>query len=100
MAPLQGVYVVSTKLQDNSIYDGVANIGLRPTVDGRQPALEVHLFNFAGTLYGDYIEVVFRHGLRDEIRFDSIAKLKKQIARDFDDARAWISTNGSCQSHH
>lgn len=91
LAPLQGVYVVSTKLHDGSIYDGVANIGLRPTVDGKQPALEVHLFDFTGTLYGHFIEVTFRHGLRNEIKFDSIDALKEQIASDFKDARAWIS---------
>ncbi|KAA1171686.1 bifunctional riboflavin kinase/FAD synthetase [Marinobacter salinexigens] len=98
MAPLQGVYVVSAKLEEGTIYDGVANIGLRPTVDGKQPALEVHLFDFAGTLYGQHIEVVFRHGLREEIKFDSVDALKHQIARDFDDARGWITENGSCRT--
>jgi riboflavin kinase/FMN adenylyltransferase len=93
MAPLQGVYVVSVSLRDGTMYDGVANIGLRPTVDGKQPALEVHLFDFAGTLYGHSIDVVFRHGLRDEIRFDSIDALKEQIACDIEDARAWISAH-------
>ncbi|AOY88797.1 riboflavin biosynthesis protein RibF [Marinobacter salinus] len=100
MAPLQGVYVVSTRLDDGSVYDGVANIGLRPTVDGKQPALEVHLFEFTGTLYGRHIEVVFRHGLREEIKFDSVDALKKQIACDFDDARAWIAKNGSSRVAH
>ncbi|MBW4936409.1 bifunctional riboflavin kinase/FAD synthetase [Marinobacter sp. F4206] len=100
MAPLQGVYVVSTTLDDGSVYDGVANIGLRPTVDGKQPALEVHLFDFAGTLYGRQIDVVFRHGLRDEIKFGSVDALKEQIARDFSDARAWIADNGSARAAH
>ncbi|MDK9559516.1 bifunctional riboflavin kinase/FAD synthetase [Marinobacter sp. M216] len=100
MAPLQGVYVVSTTLDDGSVYDGVANIGLRPTVDGKQPALEVHLFDFTGTLYGRHIDVVFRHGLRDEIKFSSVDALKEQIARDFSDARAWIADNGSSRAAH
>ncbi|TNE74578.1 MAG: bifunctional riboflavin kinase/FAD synthetase [Gammaproteobacteria bacterium] len=98
MAPLQGVYVVTATLEDGEVYDGVANIGLRPTVDGKQPALEVHLFDFAGTLYGQHIEVVFRHGLREEIKFDSVDALKEQIARDFDDARDWITDNGSLKT--
>ncbi len=93
MAPLQGVYVVRARLQDGSAYDGVANIGLRPTVDGKQPALEVHLLNFTGTLYGHSINVAFRHGLRDEIKFDSIDALKKQIACDIDNSLAWISAH-------
>ncbi len=95
MAPLQGVYVVAVMLADGSVYDGVANIGVRPTVDGKQPSLEVHLFDFAGTLYGQHLEVIFRHGLRDEEKFGSVDELKEQIARDFDHARAWIAENGS-----
>ncbi|MEQ9544428.1 MAG: bifunctional riboflavin kinase/FAD synthetase [Marinobacter sp.] len=95
MPALQGVYVVSASLEDGSIHDGVANIGLRPTVDGKQPSLEVHLFDFAGTLYGQHIEVVFRHGVREEIKFSSVDELKTQIARDFDSARAWIADNGA-----
>lgn len=97
-APLRGVYVVSTTLDNGSRYDGVANIGLRPTVDGKQPSLEVHLFDFAGTLYGQHLEVVFRHGLRDEEKFESVDQLKDQIARDFEDARAWIAEHGSARS--
>lgn len=100
MAPLKGVYVVSTTLDDGLTYDGVANIGLRPTVDGKQPALEVHLFDFAGTLYGRQIDVVFREALREEIKFGSVDALKEQIANDFDDARDWLSRNGSCCTAH
>ncbi|KXJ46425.1 MULTISPECIES: bifunctional riboflavin kinase/FAD synthetase [Marinobacter] len=95
MPALKGVYVVSATLEDGRVLDGVANIGLRPTVDGKQPSLEVHLFDFAGTLYGQRLDVVFRHALRDEVKFDSVDDLKEQIARDFDDARAWIAGHGS-----
>ena len=91
MPALRGVYVVGVKLDDGTTHDGIANIGLRPTVDGKQPALEVHLFDFTGTLYGQRIDVVFRHGLRDEEKFESIDALKAQIARDFDAARAWLA---------
>jgi len=90
MPALRGVYVVVATLADGRVLDGVANIGVRPTVDGKQPSLEVHLLDFAGTLYGQRIDVVFRHFLRDEVKFDSVDDLKHQIARDFDDARAWI----------
>lgn len=90
MPALRGVYVVFATLADGRVLDGVANIGVRPTVDGKRPSLEVHLLDFAGTLYGQRIDVVFRHFLRDEVKFDSIDDLKHQIARDFDDARAWI----------
>ncbi len=95
MPALRGVYVVFVTLPGGRVLDGVANIGLRPTVDGKRPSLEVHLLDFTGTLYGQRIDVVFRHFLRDEVKFDSVDDLKHQIARDFDDARAWIALNGS-----
>lgn len=100
LAPLRGVYVVDVELPDGSRRDGVANIGLRPTVDGRQPSLEVHLLDFAGTLYGQRIAVTFRHPLRDETKFDSIDKLKDQIARDFEQARVWIADHGTVANQH
>ncbi|WP_288370967.1 bifunctional riboflavin kinase/FAD synthetase [uncultured Marinobacter sp.] len=93
MPALRGVYVVRARLETGEWCDGVANIGLRPTVDGKRPSLEVHLFDFAGTLYGQHLEVVFRHGLRDEVKFDSVGELRQQIARDFDNARAWLADN-------
>jgi len=93
MPALRGVYVVRARLETGEWCDGVANIGLRPTVDGKRPSLEVHLFDFAGTLYGQHLDVVFRHGLRDEVKFDSVDELRQQIARDFDNARAWLADN-------
>jgi len=93
MPALRGVYVVRARLESGEWRDGIANIGLRPTVDGKRPSLEVHLFDFAGTLYGQHLEVVFRHGLRDEVKFDSVDELRQQIGRDFDHARAWLADN-------
>lgn len=93
MPALRGVYVVRARLETGEWRDGVANIGLRPTVDGKRPSLEVHLFDFAGTLYGQHLEVVFRHGLRDEVKFDSVDELRQQIARDFEHARAWLANH-------
>jgi riboflavin kinase/FMN adenylyltransferase len=89
--PLRGVYVVAVVLPDGSLKEGVANIGIRPTVDGKQPSLEVHLFDFAGTLYGQRLKVIFRQPLRDEVRFDSIDALKAQIQQDMQDARSWLA---------
>jgi len=93
MPALRGVYVVQAGLETGQWLDGIANIGLRPTVDGKRPSLEVHLFDFTGTLYGQHLEVVFRHGLRDEVKFDSVDELRQQIARDFDNTRAWLAEN-------
>ncbi|WP_111498186.1 bifunctional riboflavin kinase/FAD synthetase [Marinobacter bohaiensis] len=93
LAALRGVYVVRAELEDGRAFDGVANIGLRPTVDGRQPSLEVHLLDFTGTLYGQHMRVVFRHPLRDEIKFDSVDALKARIEQDFRDARTWLAAH-------
>ncbi|WP_165857636.1 bifunctional riboflavin kinase/FAD synthetase [Marinobacter sp. JSM 1782161] len=93
LAALRGVYVVRAELEDGRALDGVANIGLRPTVDGRQPSLEVHLLDFTGTLYGQHMRVVFRHPLRDEIKFDSVDALKARIEQDFRDARTWLAAH-------
>jgi riboflavin kinase/FMN adenylyltransferase len=71
--------------------DGVLNIGFRPTLGGQKPdapRVEVHLLDFAGDLYGQYIELEFVAFLREEQRFPSLDALKAQIARDIQAARA------------
>lgn len=91
-APLEGVYAVQVTGLDRS-YDAVANIGVRPTVDGKEPLLEVHLFDFDGDLYGRLLTVTFKHKIRAEQRFDSLADLRAQIVRDVEQARAWLSSH-------
>ncbi|MEL0168746.1 MAG: bifunctional riboflavin kinase/FAD synthetase [Pseudomonadaceae bacterium] len=86
--PLHGVYRVSVEL-DGVVRKGVANIGKRPSVSGDGKAhLEVHLFDFAGDLYGRRLTVVFHQKLRDEKRFDSLDALQAAIKADFAAARA------------
>ena len=67
---------------------------MRPTVhaDGR-PVLEVHLFDFAGDLYGRHLRVEFLAKIRDEERYADLDTLKAQIARDCDAARALLTTH-------
>jgi len=67
---------------------GVANVGVRPTVNGAKARLEVHLFDFAGDIYGAHLRVEFRDWLRPERKFPSLAALREQIARDSAAARA------------
>ena len=66
---------------------------MRPTVDGKEPLLEVHLFDFAGDIYGQLIQVTFKNKLRDEQTFASIDDLKTQIEADIQSAKAWFSAN-------
>ncbi len=87
MWPKTGVYAVRAHLP-GGVYPGVANLGVRPTFDRTTPLLEVHLFDFAGDLYGAPIEVEFVERLRDEQRFSGLDALKAQIARDAERARA------------
>ena len=85
-APLNGVFAVQVTGLDNTskatLVQGVANVGVRPTVDGERPLLEVHLFDFDENIYGKRIRVVFRHKIRDEKRFDGLEELKEQIGLD------------------
>jgi len=90
-APLSGVYAVEVSGAGLENAVGVANVGVRPTVDESIKAnLEVHLLDREIRLYGQHIEVSFRHKLRDEIKFDSLDELKSNIARDIATTRAWF----------
>ena len=88
-APLQGVYLVSARLGGRRV-PGVANIGVRPSVNGDGRAhLEVHLLDFSGDLYGQRMSVAFHRKLRDEQRFASLEALKAAIDADIAAARAY-----------
>jgi len=87
VSPLRGVYAVSVFGLDREPVDGVANIGVRPSVDGKRCLLEVHLLDFSGDVYGRHVQVVFIARLRDERRFESLAALQKQIGTDVRQAR-------------
>ncbi len=90
-AALEGVYCVTVEGIGDDDYQGIANIGVRPTVDGKEPLLEVHVFDFQGNLYGDLLTIKFKHKLRDEQAFASIDELKTQIDKDIATARAWFA---------
>lgn len=87
--PLRGVYAVRATVNAN-VLDGVANIGWRPTLNGSAPRLEVHLFDYAGDLYGQRMQVEFVAHIRDEQKFDGLDSLKKQIVQDALQARALL----------
>ncbi|WP_354623349.1 bifunctional riboflavin kinase/FAD synthetase [Psychromonas sp. MME2] len=93
VSPVSGVFVVSILGLDEKVYQGVANIGKRPTVHGVRQQLEVHLFDFNRDLYGVQLEVVLLAKLRDEVRFDSFAQLKIQIDKDIKQAKQWHQLN-------
>jgi riboflavin kinase/FMN adenylyltransferase len=69
---------------------GVASLGTRPTVDGVEPLLEAHVFDFDGNLYGREIEVEFVAKLRDEAKFGSLAAMTAQMQIDAARARVLL----------
>ena len=91
--PLAGVYAVEVFGLEREPLPGVANVGTRPTVDGTRSLLEVHLFDFDGDIYRRYLQVDFLHKLRDEMRFDSLESLKRQISRDAEQAREFFANH-------
>ncbi len=87
---IAGVFTIAAKCQGRS-WQGVANIGIRPTVNGKRRQLEVHLFNCHENLYGQRLEVEFLSKLRDEVKFASMNELKQQIKLDVHNAQHYFS---------
>jgi riboflavin kinase/FMN adenylyltransferase len=94
MRPATGVYAVRAGVDEGAEtrwVDGVANFGNRPTFDGGDVVLEVHLFDYAGDLYGRHLRVRLLHHLRAEQKFDGIDALKAQIAADCERAKSLLA---------
>ncbi|MBL8258038.1 MAG: bifunctional riboflavin kinase/FAD synthetase [Pseudoxanthomonas mexicana] len=88
---LSGIYATWVHGVGGRPWPSVSSFGTRPTVDGVEPLLEAHLFDFAGDLYGRHLEVEFVAKLRDELKFPDLPSLTVQMHRDADDARAILS---------
>lgn len=92
VAPKFGVYAVRTRLSDGRQFDGVANIGVNPTVQGvTRPLLEVWLFDFDEDIYDRIIETDLIAFLRPEEKFDGLETMTDQVMRDADNARRVLS---------
>jgi riboflavin kinase / FMN adenylyltransferase len=101
--PMTGVFAVEVRRQDRRtglpatpgdeapVLFGVANLGVRPTVEGTRPLLEIHIFDFAGNLYGAHLNVRFRKKIREEMKFPGLDALTAQIAQDALAARAFFN---------
>jgi riboflavin kinase/FMN adenylyltransferase len=81
--PQSGVYSTDVEVSEKK-YLGALNIGVKPTIGGKKRTVEVHLIDFDGNLYQEVVTVNFKFKIRDEVKFDSIAALKKQIKLDIE----------------
>ena len=79
--PKFGVYAVNVKI-NQTVKKGIANIGYRPTFNGKKLLLEVNIFNFKRNLYNKNINVIFNKFIRPEKKFKNILQLKNQIKKD------------------
>ena len=89
-----GIYAVSVRTPGSPIRPGVASYGVRPMFGGTTAVLEVHLFDFAGDLYGSDIAVFFHAKLRDEEKFPSMAALVRQMDVDSANAKTILAEAG------
>jgi riboflavin kinase / FMN adenylyltransferase len=92
--PPNGVYAAKAFLE-TTLYGGVVNIGVRPTIENEtgERILELHLFDFERDIYGQDVEVAFLAYLRAEQKFSGVDELQAQIARDAERARSCCEIN-------
>ena len=81
LIPADGIYAVRV-IHDEVMYGGMLNIGFRPTFQGAERRIEVHIFNFNREIYGQQLEVYFYRQIRKEIHFESAEALVQQLRRD------------------
>ena len=95
--PIKGVYAVRVKFEAES-YQGIANMGIRPTIGGENPVLEVHIFDFDKNIYGKRIEVEFCNKIREEKKFSGLEELKSQILKDIKLSKKLLNTWSSLKT--
>jgi len=88
--PVSGVFAVTVSGIADKPWPAVANLGIRPTVDGLRPSIEVHLFNWSQDLYGQHIDVTLKKFIRPEMKFNGLDELTKQIQQDAKQAKEFF----------
>ena len=92
-SPVTGIFAVQVHGVHAQAMSAVASLGIRPTVNGTEPLLEAHLFDFDGDLYGRRLEGEFVAKLREEEKFADLDAMVRQIKRDARQARAILAGN-------
>ena len=88
--PIKGVFAVKALIKGET-FNGIANMGVRPTVGGTSPVLEIHIFDFNEEIYGNRIEVEFFKKIRNEQKFENLDKLKEQINLDIEETKIYFA---------
>lgn len=91
LRPRYGIYAVRARLDDGTVIDGAANLGIRPSFDPPRELLEAYLFDFDGDLYGRTVAVELIAFLRPEAKFDDLDALIAQMDTDCEKARAILA---------
>lgn len=81
LVPKNGVYIVKTTI-DNQITYGMMNIGYNPTFNGKQKSIEIHFINFNKNIYDKTLTIEMILRIRNEIKFNTVDDLKKQLEQD------------------
>jgi len=90
LVPKEGVYAVRVGVKDK-FYDGVANIGKKPTFSDADTGYEVHIFNYTGNLLGEHLRIYFIDWVRDQLSFPDAFSLEKQIRNDIKHTKEVLS---------
>ncbi|MFZ5551726.1 MAG: bifunctional riboflavin kinase/FAD synthetase [Bacteroidota bacterium] len=92
LIPADGVYAVKVKTK-SGFFDGMLNIGLRPTVsepEGKR-TIEVNIFDFSNELYNEILHIEFINKIRNEVKFDNVEQLRKQLEKDKEQAKKLLA---------
>lgn len=81
LIPQNGVYIVKSVVNNKMVY-GMMNIGMKPTVNGKEQTIEVHFLDFNSDIYHQELQISFLSRIRSEQKFDSIALLQEQLEKD------------------
>jgi riboflavin kinase/FMN adenylyltransferase len=88
LIPANGVYAVDVKIDGSNIqYKGMMNMGTNPTFDGQVKSIEVNIFDFNEMIYGEKLTVFLKFKIRDEIKFNSVEALVRQLKDDRENAK-------------
>jgi riboflavin kinase/FMN adenylyltransferase len=92
LSPVLGIFNVVVETNKET-YPGVCNVGKRPTVGGEKVLLEVFIFDFNREIYGERVNIVFKHKSREEMKFGSFEELKQQIVKDVESGKQYFKAH-------